>query len=162
MHLWKGDKKFRLGPPPPLICTKSKRTAAFFVRPSLSLEQAFSSLVEGAPPPSAPAARLVQSLGLAAPSYNRAFFSRPKYCARCPGPVPGPLVASRIYWSLASIIANQISMEGGGPGPGAAQPQYEEQLLHTQVKSSCLAFLPLKFSPFTSCSVVLIHNKDIH
>ena len=44
----------------------------------------------------------------------------------------GPLVA-RIYWSSASIIANQISMEGGGPGLGPA-PQYEEQLLHTQVE----------------------------
>ena len=53
-------------------------------------------------------------------------------------------------------------MEGGGPGPGAAQPQYEEQLLHTQVKSSCLACLTLKFSPLTSCSVALIHIKDLY
>ena len=31
MHQWKGDKKFGQGPPPPpLIWTKSKRTAAFF------------------------------------------------------------------------------------------------------------------------------------
>ena len=35
MHLWKGDKKFGQGPPP-LIWTKSKRTAAFFRTPSLS------------------------------------------------------------------------------------------------------------------------------
>ena len=30
MHLWKGAKKFEQGPPPPLIWTKFKRTAAFF------------------------------------------------------------------------------------------------------------------------------------
>ena len=38
MHLWKGDKKNWAGPgpPPPLIWTKSKRQATFFVKPSLS------------------------------------------------------------------------------------------------------------------------------
>ena len=30
MHLWNGDKKLGRALPPPLIWTKSKRTAAFF------------------------------------------------------------------------------------------------------------------------------------
>ena len=93
-----------------------------------------SSLVS-APPPSAPAALLIQSAGLAAlePGVQQPL----EEGARQTLPA-GPLVP-RIYWSSASIIANQISMEGGGPGLGAA-PQYEEQLLHTQVENSGLLF----------------------
>ena len=47
-------------------------------------------------------------------------------------------------------------MEGGGPGPGAAQPQYEEQLLHTQVKSSSLVCLTLKWISLESCPTTFI------
>ena len=105
------------------------RLLLFLRRKTLSK---LSSLVS-APPPSAPAALLLQSAGLAAlePGVQQPL----EEGARRPA---GPLVP-RIYWSLASIIANQISMEGGGPGLGAA-PQYEEQLLHTQVENSGLVF----------------------
>ena len=38
-------------------------------------------------------------------------------------------------------------MEGGGPGLGAAVPQYEEQLLHTQVGTSTSLVFLCDFSP---------------
>ena len=47
-------------------------------------------------------------------------------------------------------------MEGGGPGLGAA-PQYEEQLLHTQVETSSMVFLNfffiLKLLKFMLCQI---------
>ena len=38
MHLWKGDKKFEQGPPPPLIWKKSKRTAVLFAQETIPKE----------------------------------------------------------------------------------------------------------------------------